>query len=80
MTILRKRQEKKLLAVLSAHGAKEPWVPADTAWTAFKEYARSVASGDGNGLLFQVGTFDFEGRPGVQACYCTGTLSLAGAV
>lgn len=63
MRIFRHPQEKKLLAALTARGAKEPWAAADAAWAAFKDYARTVILGGGNGLLFQVGTHDFEGRP-----------------
>ena len=63
MGFLRSPEEKKLLSALAQHGASGPWASALDAWQAFKDYGRSVSLAGGTGLLFQVGTYDFEGRP-----------------
>jgi hypothetical protein len=63
MGLFRTLEEKKLLAALAQHGAHGPWVPAIDAWRAFKDFGRNVALEGGTGLLFQVGTYQFEGRP-----------------
>lgn len=63
MGLFRTPEENKLLSALAEHGASGPWVSALDAWRAFKDYGRSVKLEGGTGLLFQVGTYDFEGRP-----------------
>jgi hypothetical protein len=62
MGLFRTREEKKLLAALAQNGASGPWVSAHDAWQAFKDFGRSVKLEGGTGLLFQVGTYDFDGR------------------
>lgn len=62
MEPFRTQEEKTLLAILARHGASAAWVPAPAAWSAFKEFGRSIELHGGTGLLFQVGTFDFDGR------------------
>jgi hypothetical protein len=63
MGLFRSREEKALQAALSRHGAAGPWVSAAAAWEGFKEYARGLDLSEGTGLLFQVGTHSFGGRP-----------------
>jgi hypothetical protein len=62
MRLFRTLREKKLLVALAQHGAAGPWVSALDAWRAFKHFGRSVKLEGGTGLLFQVGTYDFEGH------------------
>lgn len=63
MGLFRSREEKELLAALASNGAKGPWVSAADAWEGFKQYGRSLDLSGGTCLLFQVGTYDFTGRP-----------------
>lgn len=62
-------EEKALVATLAQHGAQEPWGSALDAWRAFKDFARTVELADGTGLLFQVGTYAFEGPPRFHVDY-----------
>lgn len=55
------QQEERLLDFLARHGANGPRVAALDAWQAFKDFGRSIQLDDGTGLLFQVGTYDFDG-------------------
>lgn len=56
-------QAKRLEVLLEAHGVTTSPVSALAAWSAFKEYAREVLGPESVGLLFQVGTYDFTGKP-----------------
>ncbi|HEY0501876.1 MAG TPA: hypothetical protein VGD42_00145 [Lysobacter sp.] len=55
------QQEHRLLDLLGRHGAGGPSVMALDAWRAFKDFGRSIELDDHAGLLFQIGTYDFDG-------------------
>lgn len=63
MAVSRTPDERELLAALSACSAKGPLVSAIDAWRGFKTFARTVPLDGGTGLLFQAGTYEFEGHP-----------------
>src|SRR5207248_798657 len=55
--------DQRLKTLLSEHGVAGQPVNAKAAWDAFKCFGREVASREGVGLLFQVGTFSFSSEP-----------------
>lgn len=70
-------EEKALVAALAQHGAQGPLASALDAWRAFKDFARTVELADGTGILFQVGTYAFEGSPLFRVDYVLQIESVA---
>ena len=56
-------QAERLIALLRQHGVDHQSAPGLAAWSAFKDFGREMFGSEGIGLLFQVGTYDFTGRP-----------------
>ena len=56
-------QEERLIALLHQLGVDHPPVSGADAWCAFKSFGREVFGPQSIGLLFQVGTYDFTGKP-----------------
>ena len=56
-------QAERLAALLGQHRVDHRSASGLAAWSAFKEFGRGVFGPETVGLLFQVGTFDFTGRP-----------------
>ena len=56
-------QARRLSALLREHGVGDNGASGRAAWEAFKAYGREVFARDGVGLLFQAGTYDFDGEP-----------------
>lgn len=56
-------QASRLRELLAHHGASNAPISAANAWAAFKDYGREVFDLGGVDLLFQVGVYDFSGRP-----------------
>jgi hypothetical protein len=56
-------QASSLRELLVQHGALGPSVSAASAWAAFKAYGLEVFGPESVGLLFQVGVYDFSGKP-----------------
>lgn len=56
-------QEERLTALLRLHGVGDQSATGQAAWAAFKDFGREVHGAPNIGLLFQVGTFSFTGKP-----------------
>jgi hypothetical protein len=56
-------QAERLIAHLRRHGVDHQSASGLAAWSAFKDFGREMFGPGGIGLLFQVGTYDFTGRP-----------------
>jgi len=56
-------QAERLTILLRQHGVDHQSVSSLAAWSAFKDFGREMFGSQGIGLLFQVGTYDFTGRP-----------------
>lgn len=56
-------QAERLIALLREHGVDGQLASGLAAWSAYKAYGREVFGPQSVGLLFQVGTYDFTGRP-----------------
>ena len=56
-------QAERLVTLLRQHGVDRRSVSGLAAWSAFKDFGREMFRAQGIGLLFQVGTYDFTGRP-----------------
>ena len=56
-------QAERLSALLDQNRVDRHSASGLAAWSAFKEFGREMFGPDTVGLLFQVGTFDFTGRP-----------------
>lgn len=54
---------ERLAALLHQHRVGDGAASGLAAWSAFKEVGREIFGPETVGLLFQVGTFDFTGRP-----------------
>lgn len=54
---------ERLVSLLDQHRVDHQSASGLAAWSAFKEFGREVFGPETVGLLFQVGTFDFTGRP-----------------
>lgn len=55
-------QSRRLAGLLREHGVGDADASGRAAWEAFKAYGREVFGLDGVGLLFQAGTYDFDGQ------------------
>ena len=56
-------QAERLIAILRKHGVDHQSASGLAAWSAFKEFGQEMSGSAGIGLLFQVGTYDFTGKP-----------------
>ena len=56
-------QAQRLAAFLRQHGVDRQSASGLAAWSAFKDFGREMFGSRGIGLLFEVGTYDFTGRP-----------------
>lgn len=54
---------ERLTTLLRQHGVDRQSASGLAAWSAFKDFGREIFASKGIGLLFQVGTYDFTGRP-----------------
>lgn len=56
-------EANRLVELLRQHGIGGQPATGLAGWSAFKTFGREIFGRPGAGLLFQVGTFDFTGKP-----------------
>ena len=56
-------QKERLVTLLRQRGVDRQSASGLAAWSTFKDFGREVFGSRGIGLLFQVGTYDFTGKP-----------------